>query len=53
MKLKILSVWLVTMAAVSVLHVSLNLGWGKLVQGIRETLGWERRTLYVGFLPVT
>lgn len=53
MKLKILLSWLVGMLLISVAHVGVNVGWTNFTASIRETLGLQRRQLYVGYLPVT
>jgi hypothetical protein len=53
MKSKILTGALLWLAIISGLHVTLNVGWGELAHNIRVMLGQARRTLYVGFLPVT
>ena len=44
------TLWLLT---ISVLHLSLNVGWKEVAHQIKVMLGQERQTLYVGFLPVT
>ncbi len=53
MKLRIALITSVGMALVSVLHVTWNIGWSELRDDVRASFGWERSTLYVGFLPVT
>jgi hypothetical protein len=53
MKAKVLfgaALWAVL---ISVLHVSLNVGWANLARQMRVLFGGERQELIVGFLPVT
>jgi len=53
MKLKVLLGALVWTLLISVAHVQLNIGWAQLTENVREWLGYKRKTLEVGFLPVT
>jgi hypothetical protein len=41
------------MTVITLLHIQLNVGWETLADEIRIALGGERKTLIVGFLPVT
>ena len=41
------------LALISVAHVQLNVGWGELAHKWAVMTGKERKTLHVGFLPVT
>jgi len=41
------------LALISVAHVQLNVGWGELADSWQVMLGEKRKTLRVGFLPVT
>lgn len=45
--------WLIGMALITVAHIGVNVGWDRLVRNLRESVGLERKELYVGFLPVT
>ena len=38
---------------ITLLHVSLNVGWAELAQKVKVAIGKERAQLIVGFLPVT
>ena len=53
MKSKILTGALLWLLVISGLHVTLNVGWGDLAHEVKVMFGQARRTLYVGFLPVT
>lgn len=53
MKLKVLLGALVWTLLVSLTHVHLNIGWGQVTDIVREWMGHKRKTLEVGFLPVT
>jgi hypothetical protein len=53
MKLKVLLGALCWTLFVTLLHVSLNLGWGEVARRVRVLVGEEREELLVGFLPVT
>jgi len=53
MKLRLALVTSIYLALVSVLHVGWNIGWAEFRDDVRATLGWERPTIHVGFLPVT
>ena len=53
MKFKVILGSLVWVVLISVLHIQLNVGWARLGARARVMLGWERRELVVGFLPVT
>jgi hypothetical protein len=41
------------LALISVAHVQLNVGWDELAHKWAVMMGEERKTLRVGFLPVT
>ncbi len=53
MKLRVILGALLWTLLITVLHVSLNVGWGELVQKAKVAIGVERARLIVGFLPVT
>ena len=53
MKLKVMLGLLVWLATISLLHVQFNVGWAALADDLRVALGRQRKTLIVGFLPVT
>lgn len=53
MKLKVLLGALLWTLLVSLAHVQLNIGWGQVGEIVREWKGHKRKTLEVGFLPVT
>jgi hypothetical protein len=53
MKLKVLIGALVWTLLVSVAHVHLNYGSDQVREIVREWLGHKRKTLEVGFIPVT
>jgi hypothetical protein len=53
MKFKVLIGALVWTLLVSLAHVQLNIGWSQLRESVREWMGHKRKTLEVGFLPVT
>jgi NitT/TauT family transport system substrate-binding protein len=53
MKLRLLLFALGGMAALTAAHITLNVGWDRLRHDTAVMLGSERKTLKVGFLPVT
>jgi hypothetical protein len=53
MKLKVLLGALLWTLLVSFAHVHLNIGWDQLNEIVREWQGHKRKSLEVGFLPVT
>jgi len=53
MKLKVLLGALLWTLLVSLAHVQLNIGWSQVNAIVREWMGHKRKTLDVGFLPVT
>ena len=53
MKLKVLLGALLWTLLVSVAHLQLNVGWREVGEIVREWMGGKRKTLEVGFLPVT
>ena len=54
MKARILSAAAAWLLIVTALHVHLNVGWGRALDQVRQTLlGQPRSELVVGFLPVT
>lgn len=53
LKRNVLLFWLIGMVLITVAHIGVNVGWDRLVRNLRESVGLERKELYVGFLPVT
>ena len=53
MTLRILTGALAWLLVITGVHIQLNVGWTELADEFRVLLGGERRTLIVGFLPVT
>ena len=53
MKFRIMVGSFAWLLVISLLHVSLNVGWKDLWHDVKVLFGQERRTLLVGFLPVT
>ncbi len=53
MKSKIVLIVLGWTLLISILHFDRNVGWGELTDEVRVLLGQQRRSLIVGFLPVT
>ncbi len=53
MKRKVLFGALLWTLLISVVHVTLNIGWGRLVDEVQVMRGAKRQELIVGFLPVT
>ena len=53
MKARLLSYTLAFLAVISLLHVQLNVGWDELGERWEGFFDPQRRTLIVGFLPVT
>jgi hypothetical protein len=53
MKAKLLTYTLAFLAVISGLHVQLNVGWETLAEEWAGMFDPQRRTLIVGFLPVT
>jgi hypothetical protein len=53
MKLKVLLGLLAWLVAISLLHIQFNVGWGTLADELGVSLGRQRKSLLVGFLPVT
>jgi hypothetical protein len=53
MKARLLVCTLVFLAVISLLHVQLNVGWDTLAEEWESLFDPQRRTLMVGFLPVT
>ena len=53
MKAKVAMLALIWTLLVSGLHVHLNIGWDELGDEIRVLMGQQRKTMLVGFLPVT
>ncbi len=53
MKAKVAFVALIWTLLLSGLHFHLNVGWSELGDEIRVLLGQQRKTMLVGFLPVT
>jgi hypothetical protein len=53
MKAKLLSCTLAFLAVITVLHIQLNVGWDTVVGQWEGFFDPQRRTLIVGFLPVT
>jgi hypothetical protein len=53
MKAKLSAYTLAFLALISGLHIQLNVGWGTLIEQWEGFFDPQRRTLIVGFLPVT
>lgn len=53
MKLRILIGALLWTTLVSLAHLHLNIGWAAVSEQVRVWFGEKRKTLDVGFLPVT
>ena len=53
MKAKVATLALIWTLLISGLHIHLNIGWDELGDEIAVLLGGERKTMLVGFLPVT
>ena len=53
MKFKIVGGALSWLIVVTILHVTLNIGWARLAHKIEIRFTGERPELVVGFLPVT
>jgi hypothetical protein len=53
MKLRLMIASSLFLALISVAHIQLNIGWDELGDKLQVMLGHQRRTLQVGFLPVT
>ncbi len=53
MKLKVLLGALLWTLVVSAAHLHLNIGFDQLREIVREWMGHKRKTLEVGFIPVT
>jgi hypothetical protein len=53
MKFRVFVGVLVWTALITAAHVQLNIGWARLGEHVRVLLGSQRRTLEVGFIPVT
>ena len=51
--LLVMAVLLAWLLLITLGHVQLNVGWGRLADEVRVLLGAERKELVVGFLPVT
>jgi hypothetical protein len=53
MKARLLAYTLAFLAVITLLHVQLNVGWDTLADNVRARFDPARRTLIVGYLPVT
>jgi hypothetical protein len=53
MKLKVLLGLLAWLVSISLLHLQFNVGWRAVADELGVSLGRQRKSLLVGFLPVT
>ena len=53
MKAKILTAAALWLSLITFLHIQLNVGWERMVDGWRVLLGGDREEVIVGYLPVT